>query len=287
MALLVRGLVLTLGVVGAAWAGSAPPTLTAEQVVERNVAARGGLEAWRNVKTMAWAGHIEASNVPGGSLPFVLEMGRPNKTRFSVDPQGQPSARIFDGHSGWRLRMSRDGSPGVKPYSDDELKAARDGQGIDGPLIDAQARHIPVALAGMDAVDGKPAYVLAVTLPSGTRQQIWVDAESFLDVRADRETKDRSGRANTVWISYRDYQTTGGLKIPRLIETSAVGGSATDRMVIERVVLNPGLDAQAFAEPAVPIKRRKVIVDARTPPKGMGGVSAVDPAAGSAQGGKR
>jgi len=34
------------------------PPLTAEQIVERNVTARGGLAAWKAVQTMSWKGKM-------------------------------------------------------------------------------------------------------------------------------------------------------------------------------------------------------------------------------------
>jgi hypothetical protein len=260
-----------------------PVPLTAEQIVEKNVAARGGLDAWRKVTTMAWVGHIEASNLPGGSLPFVFEFGRPNRTRFSVDPQGQPSARIFDGRNGWKVRRSRDGSPDVQPYSAEDLKAAVDGQGFDGPLIDYRAKGIAVNLDGRDDVDGRPAYRLIVRLPSGASQHVWVDAETFLDLRSDRDSRDRAGRAGKVWLTYRDYRTVDGLQLPTLIETSGADGKAPDRMVIDRVFLNPALSEQAFAKPEVAARRHKVVVDTRAaPPSGAGAPRAM--AAEGAQG---
>ena len=38
------------------------PTLTAAQIVERHVAARGGLGAWRKVEAMAWMGRVEGGS---------------------------------------------------------------------------------------------------------------------------------------------------------------------------------------------------------------------------------
>jgi hypothetical protein len=193
---------------------------------------------------------------------------RPNQTRFSVDPQGQPGMRIFDGSNGWKMRPARNGSADVQPYTIEELKAARDGTGLDGPLIDYQAKGIVVALDGEDSVDGQPAYRLLLKLPSGSRQHVWVDAKSFLDVRSDREAVDKQGRPGIVWTSYRNFQSVDGLQIPLTIERSAAGAKVMDRMVIDRVVLNPDIDAQAFAKPNVPVTRRKVVVDARKPPPG-------------------
>src|ERR1700720_2586823 len=47
----------------ALWAAggkTAPPNLTAQQIVEKHVAARGGLQAWRAVQTMSWSGKMDA-----------------------------------------------------------------------------------------------------------------------------------------------------------------------------------------------------------------------------------
>jgi hypothetical protein len=173
--------------------------------------------------------------------------------------------RIFDGSSGWKVRRGRDGSPDIQPYTNEELNAARDGTGLDGPLIGNQAKGISVALDGQDSVDGQPAYRLLLKLPSGSRQHVWVDAKTFLDVRSDREAVDKQGHAGIVWTSYRNFQPVDGVQIPMTIVRSPAAAKVTDTMVIDRVILNPDLDAQAFAKPNMPVARRKVVVDTRPP----------------------
>jgi hypothetical protein len=92
---------------GAVWAASSTATeLNAAQIVEKNVAARGGLEAWRKVDTMVWAGRLERSNVPATNMSFTLEMKRPNKTRFEINAMHHTTTRIFDGAQGWKSRPS-------------------------------------------------------------------------------------------------------------------------------------------------------------------------------------
>ena len=52
---------LTVCVPAALWAADARAAgLTAEQIVEKHVAARGGLAAWHAVQTMSWAGKMDA-----------------------------------------------------------------------------------------------------------------------------------------------------------------------------------------------------------------------------------
>jgi len=224
------------------------PPLTAAQVVEKNVQARGGLDAWRKVSTMVWLGHLQSIGT-GELAPFVLQMKRPDKMRFEVTKAGQKAIRAFDGAQGWKVRPPRTGKAELLPFTADEVQFARDAPGIDGPLIDHEAKGIGVVLDGADEVDGHKAYRLAVKLPSGTTRHVWVDAETFLDIRYDRSTQLPGGRTGSVYVYYRDYKSVEGLKVPMTLETRSVQSPAGDRMVIDRVLLNTNLDDDQFAYP--------------------------------------
>jgi len=80
-----------------------PPVekLSAAQIVEKNVAARGGLQAWRSVKTMAMSGKLDAGGKRNVQLPFVLEMERTRKTRLELQFNGQTAVQVYDGTNGW------------------------------------------------------------------------------------------------------------------------------------------------------------------------------------------
>ena len=237
------------------------PQLTAAQIVEKNVSARGGLEAWRKVQTMVWVGHMESPGAPMPSLPFVLQQKRPNKTRFEINAMSQRSVRVFDGARGWKVRPARDGSPDVQPYTPQELKFAREAQGIDGPLIDYQAKGIIVALEGVEQVEGRKAYRLNVRLPTGERHDIWIDAQTFLDVKYDRTSYNAAGVPGTVSVLYRNYTAIEGLQIPSTVEIGAGSGKLPDKMVIEKIALNPPLEDRTFARPGVPHRRHTVTIE--------------------------
>ncbi|HQR22406.1 MAG TPA: hypothetical protein PLE54_11000 [Burkholderiaceae bacterium] len=238
----------------------ATPTLTADQVIARNVTARGGVESWRKVGTMTWLGHVEGSSGSSGPMPFVLELGRPNKTRFEIATVDRRFARIFDGTRGWRVRPAASGAPEVKPFSGEEVSYARDEFVIDGPLIDYESKGVVARLVGLDEVDGRKAYLLELTLPSGASRRHWIDAETYLDVRSDRPSTSPLARGVPVSVYYGDYRSVDGLMIPFTIEIRAADGTrASERLVIERVALNPKLPDRAFAKPAVPWQRHAVV----------------------------
>src|SRR5438046_4145816 len=80
------------------------PPLTAEQIVERNATARGGLTAWKAVQTMSWKGKMGAGGTtymsvsPKGKLqqkereemqlPYRREVTPRLKSRLAVDFNG-------------------------------------------------------------------------------------------------------------------------------------------------------------------------------------------------------
>lgn len=255
------------------------PELSAEQIVEKNVAARGGLEPWRKIETMVWVGHMERAGGPMAGVPFVLQQKRPNKTRFEVNAIGQRSVRVFNGAHGWKVRPAADGNPDVQQYTPQEAKFARDESVIDGPLIDYQTKGTSVALEGVEEVEGREAYRLRLRLASGERHSVWVDAQTFLEIRYDRTSYNPAGVPGTVSVFYRDYKSIDGLQIPSVLEIGTGSGKAPDKMVIEKIALNPPLDDRVFARPGRPSRRHSVTIEPPAP--GAGGSQMRPPAAPS------
>lgn len=261
-------LLLATGTVAAAIAQqpAGAPDPTAAQIVEKNALARGGVQAWSKIQTMVWTGRAETENAPGRVMPFLLEQKRPGNVRFELVVDGKKSVRIYDGMNGWKLRADRAGRPELLPYTADELRHARGAQVIEGPLMDYAAKGAAITLGGVGAVDGSEAYVLEVRLPSGGLHRVWVDAQTFLEVRHDREYRNAAGQPAMATVLYRDYRTFEGLQMPVVIETGIGVGKPTNRLIIERVALNPELDDGMFAKPAVPVPRRAgaALVDTRS-----------------------
>ena len=253
-------------------AGQASDTLTVNQIVDRYVKARGGLEAWHKVQTMAWAGHIESGNAAATGTTFLMEMQRPNLTHFELTVEGQKSARTYDGRRGWRVHRAASGDYEAQDFTPDELNFAREAYGIDGPLMEYKANRVVVTLDGTDELEGHKAYRLGLRYPSGTVHRVWIDAQTFLELRDDRDFKDAMGRPGTVTIYYRQYRAFEGVQVPLTIETGVGPGRIADRTVIEKVAINPPLGAQLFAKPLFAKHRGEITVgsgsDSRPPDPG-------------------
>jgi hypothetical protein len=194
-------------------------------------------------------GHLETTRSPVPSLPFRLEQKRPNKSRFEITETSQRSLRVFDGTTGWKMKNGESGRPEIKRLTTQELKFASQATGLEGALIDYRTRGTPLEfeLEGTEPINGRRNYRIGFAAASGERQHVWIDAETFLETRYDRATSVSSGPASNVMMNYSEYRVIEGLAVPSLIEISGPAGGKPDRMVIEKVALNPPVDDRDFA----------------------------------------
>jgi outer membrane lipoprotein-sorting protein len=243
--------ILLLLAMNAAIAGNvpdAPVELTAAQIVDKNVAARGGLQAWRAVQTITMSGKLEAGGTQNTELPFALEMKRPRKTRLELQFNGQTAVQVYDGVNGWKLRPFLNRRQ-VEPYTPEELKAASLQADLDGPLMDYNAKGTKVEVQGIQTVEGRQAYNLKLTLKSGQGLHVWVDAETFLDVKVDGTPRRLDGKYHPVETYFRDFRQVKGLMVPYVLETAVEGTKRTEKIRIENVVVNPKLEDSHFTKP--------------------------------------
>jgi outer membrane lipoprotein-sorting protein len=259
--------------------------LTAAQIVEKHVAARGGLQTWRAVQAMSWTGKLDAG---GGSvdrsrkyiensgkshaskveltanedvvtnsdadkqvhLPFLVEMKRPSKSRVEIEFAGKTAVQVYDGTNGWKVRPYLNRND-VQPFTAEEAKSEVGRGGLDGPLVDYEAKGSKVELDGVEPIKGHDAYKLKLTTKDGEVKRIWIDTESFLDVKVEGIPRMMDGRIRTVWIYQGDFRSVQGVMIPFVLETAVEGYPNTHKMVIEKVEVNPKLDDALFAKPTV------------------------------------
>lgn len=233
----------------AAHAGSADAprsALTAQQIVDRSIEVQGGLQAWGRISTLIWEGHLESQRSSLSSLPFRLEEKRPGKSRFEITEPSQRSLRVFNGVSGWKMKFSEDGRPELKQFSAQEIRFARSAPGLEGPVVDLRERGGTLELQGTENLEGRKTYRIGVRLATGEQETVWIDAETFLEFRYDRVAYGPSGPKGNISVRYRDFKEVEGLAVPSVIEIGGAAGGTPDRMIIDRVALNPPIEDREF-----------------------------------------
>lgn len=233
---------------------------SAAQILAANAAARGGIAAWRSVKTLVERGLIEhgGAKTPGGrmpvagggaraymgTLPFTLMFKRPHEMRVEMDLGDLRALQLFDGKQGWTLQPSPRG-PVVHAYTPAESAAFAEQSDPEGPLLDAAAKGTRVTLLGVEPVEGHRAYKLELTLQDGAKRHVWVDATTFLDLKIDG-TRLVGGRAWPMETYFYDWRSAGALKLPGRIETAIDGVRTSTRLIVQSVFVNRPIDEAMF-----------------------------------------
>lgn len=225
---------------------------SAAQIAERNIAARGGLQAWRAVQTLTFTGQLEAGGKQNSPLPFVMEMKRPHKSRLEIRFRDQTAVQVYDGTQGWKVRpfLNRDD---VEPFTPGEAKLAETWAELDGPLVDYASKGTSITLEGVEAVEGHDAYKLKLTLKGGAERNVWIDATTFLELKIDGDPRKMDGKLRNVAIFYRDYTSENGLIVPHVLETVVEGVRQSHKMTIEKVAVNQPLEDSLFARPKLKV----------------------------------
>jgi hypothetical protein len=83
-----------------------------------------------------------------------------------------------------------------------------------------------------------------------------------LDIKYDRTSYNQNGMPTTVSVYYRDYRNIDGLQVPGTIETGVGSRQGTEKLVIEKIALNPTLEDRVFARPGLPSRRHMVTIEA-------------------------
>ena len=232
--------------------GSRPAAAqSVEEIVARNLEARGGPERLRALTSVRMTGRIQYDD--GSQAPFVLEVGRPGRMRMELTVRGVRQIRTWDGRRGF---VSTAGS--VRAMNAEEAATAAQQADLDGALIDWAAKGHRVEAMGQEPVDGGTAWVLKVTRADGDVRYHSIDRKTGLEVR-QVGTRVIGGETYEFESLLREYHDVEGLEFPFAIETGPVDGTPRETLYVDRLELNPVLDDGRFVVPrrGVPGRTRR------------------------------
>ncbi len=219
---------------------------TVDELIAKNIQARGGMDKLKAVSTAKMTGKMAVG--PGMEAPFTLQMKRPKNMRVEFTIQGMTGVQAYDGTTAWMLMpfMGKK-DPEVAPA--DETKEADEQADFDGPLVDYKDKGNTVELVGKEKVEGSDAYKLKVTLKSGDVRYIYLDADSSLEIKSEGKRTMR-GAEHEFESTVGDYKEVSGLMIPFSIATGAKESPMKQTITIDKVEFNLPMEDTLFKMPA-------------------------------------
>jgi len=218
---------------------------TADELIAKNIAARGGLENLKAVQTMRLTGMMKAGDE---SLPSILELKRPNKSRWEFTIDGQRGVQAFDGNEGWAW-LPFAGQVRPEPMSEEERGDAEQQADIDGPLVDYKEKGNRIELIGHDPDFRPQDWKLKVTLKSGEVRFVYLDPKTYLQSVTVMKRK-IDGVEVEVRSQLGDYRKVGALVLPHSFTASTKDGNETQTLQFDRIEVNIPIDDGRFRMPS-------------------------------------
>lgn len=219
---------------------------TADEIVNKAVAARGGAGKIKAVQSERITGRISFTGGLEGT--FVVEVKRPQKMHVEISVEGQKIIRVYDGKSaGWMVNPFGENKD-VQPMPADDLKNVSEESDFDGPFVDYKAKGNQIELVGKEELDGKPIFRLKLTNKNGDVRFYLFDASSYLLLKWEgiRKVEDKEFSWESSFSDFRDVQ---GLKYPFKIDQGSPGTEIQQKLITEKIEINPQIDDAHFAKP--------------------------------------
>jgi len=223
-------------------------TPTVDEIVNKHVAAMGGAEKIKSVKSLRMTGKMVIAGA-GIEIPIIMEYKRPGTMRFEGTVQGMTVVQAYDGTTGWQI-MPFQGRKDPEAMGEDDQKEAAQNADWEGPLVNYKEKGHKIELVGKEQVEGTDVYKLKVILKGGDTRHMYLDADSFLEIKGESKRTIR-GTEREFESTAGDYKEVGGLVFAHSVEGGPKGSAQKQKITIEKIEINPELDDARFKMPAV------------------------------------
>ena len=218
---------------------------TAEELVAKNLQAKGGVDKIKAIKSVRMTGNFDA----GGFKATVGQLSkRPDMVRETFAVQGMTQIQAYDGSSGWQISPFG-GRKDPELLGEDDVRGLAEDADFDGPLVDAQTKGNKIEYLGHDQVDGDDAYKLKVTLKNGDIFYYYLDPDTYIEIQVEKQQFIRGSVRERV-VDLGSYKPVDGVMYPFSISEGPRSNPGAQVTTIDKIQVNVAFQESDFALPA-------------------------------------
>jgi hypothetical protein len=219
---------------------------TADELIVKNIEARGGMEKIKAIKTLRMTGKFEGGG--GFTASVGQENSRPDLIRQTFKLQGMTAIQAYDGATGWQIQPFG-GKKDPELMGEDDLRDLLLDAEFDGILVDYKEKGSTVEFLGHDTVDGDDALRLKVTLKNGDIIYDYLDPDTFIEIRKEIQQFIRGSVRDRV-VQLGSYKPVAGVMYPFSMSQGPKSHPDAQTTTVQKMEANVTIDPADFALPA-------------------------------------
>jgi len=220
---------------------------TAEELVDKNIQAKGGIDKIKSAKTRLTTGKVRGGGRRRSTVAFRQMNMRPDLVRQNLSMQGMTAVQAYDGSVGWQTQPFR-GRKDPELMGEDNLRDLLLAADFDGPLVDYTAKDNAIEYLGHAEVDGDDALRLKVTLKNGDIIYYYLDPDTYLEIRKEIQQFIRGSVRERV-VDLGSYKPVDGVMYPFSISEGPKNNPGAQAMTIDKIEVNVAFQESDFALP--------------------------------------
>lgn len=214
---------------------------TVDEIISKNTVAMGGDAVLKGITSQYMEGNME---MQGQTVPIKRWVKQNEAMRLEFNIMGTNNVQVVTPTMGWSLMpiMQQTEPQEMDAQTMKVMKAQLD---LRGELYDYKKKGKKIELMGKDTVNGSMAYKLKVNGEDGTNSIAYLDATSFLLVKATNKVNVQGQDMEIVTLLSNYKKTPEGIAYPGVTEQSPIGV----KINIDKVEMNKPVADSLFTKP--------------------------------------
>ena len=215
---------------------------TADDVLQKHIAAIGGTEKWNSITSMKMVGTM---NFGGVELGMTETLVSDKALRMDISAMGMSGFTIITPTEGWMYMPFQPGMDKVMPVPKEQVEASKTKLNMKGAYLTDRSKIKTAEMLGRDSVNATPCYKLKLCDLDGNYQVAYFDASTYYLLRSEMKVKVQD-QEQEVSASFSDFRKLPeGIVVPMTI--SADQGDVN----FKTIEVNKPIDDSVF-KPVIP-----------------------------------
>jgi hypothetical protein len=218
-------------------------TESVEDIINKYIAARGGINQLNLVKTIRMTG----TKIGRDEIIMIITKVDGELFRTDMHRGNEVACQIITKNKGWNYDSFS--SYQAEEMSMEKWQALRDELYIFSPLVNYRKKGFKAKLLGKDVLYDRDCFKIQLTSPQGKESFYFIDCKTHLLVQS-RKKAEMNGKiyrnSPETITNFRNYKNFGGVLFPQIIETESVEGRV-DSMIFYEIETNIAVDEKLYS----------------------------------------
>jgi hypothetical protein len=197
-------------------------TDSVEDIINKYIAARGGINRLNFVKSVSMAG---TKMMAGNEVMVKITKVDAKLFRTDMEIGGHRGYQIITENKGWNYSPFNSYSAEEIPM--EKLQLFKNELDIFGPLVNYRAKGFKAKLLGKDLLYDRDCHKIQLTSRQGKDSFYFIDCKTFLLLQSRKKIETEGkvyGNSPETITNFRNYKNFSGILFPQIIETEGVEG---------------------------------------------------------------